>query len=60
VTRDSQLRFKGGIFFHFCSRSLKVIPTFVRLLYSDVEGIQRVAVGVLYELSSDKEGNLIN
>lgn len=37
-------------------RQLNVIPTFVRLLYSDVENIQRVAVGVLCELASDKEG----
>lgn len=37
-------------------RSSSVIPTFVRLLYSDVENIQRVAVGVLCELANDKEG----
>lgn len=37
-------------------RSLNVISTFVRILYSDVENIQRVAVGVLCELAADKEG----
>lgn len=37
-------------------RSQKVIPTFVQLLYSEVENIQRVAVGVLCELAADKEG----
>ncbi|XP_054154024.1 armadillo segment polarity protein-like [Oppia nitens] len=37
-------------------RSLNVIPVFVKLLYSDVENIQRVAVGVLCELANDKEG----
>ncbi|KAH9521568.1 Catenin beta-1 [Dermatophagoides farinae] len=37
-------------------RSLNVISTFVRILYSDVENIQRVAVGVLCELATDKEG----
>lgn len=37
-------------------RSLNVIPTFVQLLYSEVENIQRVAVGVLCELAVDKEG----
>lgn len=38
-------------------RSLNVISTFVQLLYSEVENVQRVAVGVLCELASDKEGN---
>jgi catenin beta 1 len=37
-------------------RAQNVIPTFVQLLYSPVENIQRVAVGVLCELASDKEG----
>ena len=37
-------------------RSLNVIPTFVQLLYNEVENIQRVAVGVLCELARDKEG----
>lgn len=37
-------------------RSLSVIPTFVQLLYNEVENIQRVAVGVLCELARDKEG----
>lgn len=37
-------------------RSLNVIPSFVQLLYSEVENIQRVAVGVLCELAVDKEG----
>lgn len=37
-------------------RSLNVISTFVRILYSNVENIQRVAVGVLCELAADKEG----
>lgn len=37
-------------------RSLNIIPTLVQLLYSDVETLQRVAVGVLCELSVDKEG----
>lgn len=40
-------------------RGLNVVSTFVRLLYSEVENIQRVAVGVLCELASDKEGNII-
>ncbi|XP_053202620.1 catenin beta-1-like [Panonychus citri] len=37
-------------------RSLNIIPTFVQLLYSDIENLQRVAVGVLCELAGDKEG----
>ncbi|KAI1284842.1 Armadillo segment polarity protein [Halotydeus destructor] len=37
-------------------RNLGVIPTFVKLLYSDIDNIQRVAVGVLCELATDKEG----
>ncbi len=37
-------------------RAQNVIPTFVQLLYSEVENIQRVAVGVLCELAADKEG----
>lgn len=37
-------------------RSQNVISTFVQLLYSEVENIQRVAVGVLCELAADKEG----
>lgn len=37
-------------------RGLAVIPTFVQLLYSDVENIERVAAGVLCELSVDKDG----
>lgn len=37
-------------------RSLNVIPTFVQLLYSEIENLQRVAVGVLCELAGDKEG----
>lgn len=40
-------------------RSLNVIPTFVQLLYSEVENIQRVAVGVLCELAADKEGKTL-
>lgn len=39
-------------------RSLGVIPTFVQLLYSEIDNIQRVAVGVLCELASDKEGTV--
>lgn len=39
-------------------RALNIIPTFVQLLYSDVENIQRVAAGVLCELATDKEGTL--
>lgn len=37
-------------------RSLRVIPIFVQLLYSDVENVQRVAVSVLSELAADREG----
>lgn len=37
-------------------RGLNCIPLFVRLLYSPVENIQRVATGVLCELAADKEG----
>ncbi|OQR70167.1 armadillo segment polarity protein-like [Tropilaelaps mercedesae] len=37
-------------------RSLHVIPIFVQLLYSDVENVQRVAVSVLSELATDREG----
>lgn len=37
-------------------RQQEVIPTFVQLLYSDIENIQRVAAGVLCELAADKEG----
>ena len=40
-------------------RTLGIIPTFVRLLYSDMENIQRVAAGVLCELANDKEGTTI-
>lgn len=41
-------------------RSLNLIPIFVQLLSSELENIQRVAVGVLCELASDKEGNVLN
>merc|ERR1719432_246291 len=37
-------------------RGLSVIPIFVQLLYNEIENIQRVAAGVLCELSADKEG----
>ncbi|NP_001267780.1 beta-catenin [Hydra vulgaris] len=37
-------------------RDLNCIPTFVQLLYSEVENIVRVAAGVLCELAQDKEG----
>ncbi|WP_395241859.1 armadillo/beta-catenin-like repeat-containing protein, partial [Salmonella sp. s51933] len=37
-------------------RSLNVIPLFVQLLSSNIENIQRVAAGVLCELSQEKEG----
>lgn len=37
-------------------RSLNIIPILVQLLYSDLENLQRVSVGLLCELSSDKEG----
>lgn len=40
-------------------RSLNVIPVFVQLLFSEVENIQRVAVGVLCELAADKEGKFL-
>ena len=40
-------------------RSLQIIPTFVSLLYSEVDNIQRVAVGVLCELAADKEGEFL-
>ena len=33
-----------------------VIPIFVQLLYDEIENVQRVAAGVLCELSADKEG----
>lgn len=37
-------------------RGLNCIPTFVQLLYSDVENVVRVAAGVLCELAQDKDG----
>ncbi|XP_037026315.1 armadillo segment polarity protein isoform X2 [Bradysia coprophila] len=36
-------------------RQQGVIPIFVRLLFNDIENIQRVAAGVLCELAADKE-----
>jgi catenin beta 1 len=40
-------------------RNSAVIPIFVQLLYDDIENIQRVAAGVLCELSADKEGAIM-
>lgn len=40
-------------------RGLGVIPIFVQLLYSEIDNIQRVAVGVLNEIASDKEGKQV-
>ncbi|KAL1494297.1 hypothetical protein ABEB36_009919 [Hypothenemus hampei] len=37
-------------------RQQGVVPVFVRLLFNDIENIQRVAAGVLCELAADKEG----
>ncbi|XP_055914792.1 armadillo segment polarity protein isoform X4 [Eupeodes corollae] len=37
-------------------RQQAVIPIFVRLLFNEIENIQRVAAGVLCELAADKEG----
>jgi len=37
-------------------RGLNCIPTFISLLYSDVENVVRVAAGVLCELAQDKDG----
>jgi catenin beta 1 len=37
-------------------RDLNCIPTFVQLLYSEIEHVVRVAAGVLCELAQDKEG----
>ncbi|KAH8235511.1 hypothetical protein KR032_001723, partial [Drosophila birchii] len=37
-------------------RQQSVIPIFVRLLFNEIENIQRVAAGVLCELAADKEG----
>jgi len=37
-------------------RDLNCIPSFVQLLYSDIENVVRVAAGVLCELAQDKEG----
>jgi len=37
-------------------RELNCLPTFVQLLYSEIENIVRVAAGVLCELAQDKEG----
>jgi len=37
-------------------RGLNCIPTFVQLLFSDVENVVRVAAGVLCELAQDKDG----
>eukprot|EP00112_Aurelia_sp_Birch-Aquarium-sp1_P020658 Seg538.8_Seg538.4 transcript_id=Seg538.8_Seg538.4/GoldUCD/mRNA.D3Y31 product="Catenin beta" protein_id=Seg538.8_Seg538.4/GoldUCD/D3Y31 len=37
-------------------RGLNCIPTFVQLLYSDVENVVRVAAGVLCELAQDRDG----
>lgn len=39
-------------------RASGVLPTIVALLYSEIDNIQRVAVGVLAELANDKEGLL--
>merc|ERR1719392_433192 len=36
-------------------RDLNCIPTFVQLLYSEIENVVRVAAGVLCELAQDKE-----
>jgi catenin beta 1 len=47
---------KGDVQNRAIIRSLGVIPTFVQLLYSEIDNIQRVAVGVLSELANDKEG----
>jgi len=37
-------------------RQQMLIPIFVQLLFHEIENIQRVAVGVLFELAADKEG----
>jgi len=37
-------------------RDLNCIPTFVQLLYSEIENVVRVAAGVLCELAQDKDG----
>lgn len=37
-------------------RDLNCVPTFVKLLYSEIENIVRVAAGVLCELAQDKDG----
>ncbi|XP_037937049.1 armadillo segment polarity protein isoform X2 [Teleopsis dalmanni] len=37
-------------------RQQSVIPIFVRLLFNEIENIQRVAAGVLCELAADKDG----
>lgn len=37
-------------------RNFNVIPTFVQMLYSNLDNIQRAAVKVLCELAADKEG----
>lgn len=44
-----------------CIRSsVDVIPLLVQLLYGDVEPVQRVAVGLLCELATEKEGNALS
>ncbi|KAL5274764.1 CTNNB1 family protein [Megaselia abdita] len=40
-------------------RQQNVIPIFIRLLYNEIENIQRVAAGVLCELATDKEASEI-
>ena len=35
---------------------LTILPSFLQLLYSNIENIQRVAAGVLSEVSLDKQG----
>lgn len=37
-------------------RDLNCVPTFVQLLYSEIENVARVAAGVLCEVAQDKEG----
>ncbi|XP_065193876.1 catenin beta-like isoform X2 [Sycon ciliatum] len=40
-------------------QNLQCVPLFVQLLYFDVENIQRVASGVLYELAQSKDSAIV-
>jgi catenin beta 1 len=51
-----QLLAKDGATRDCIRSSVDVIPLLIQLLYGDVEPVQRVAVGLLCELATEKEG----